>query len=146
MRRRKGKGCPVTAALQLIGDKWTILIIRDLAVGSKRTTELLASLYPISSRTLLMRLREMENDNFIERKDFGGNPPRVEYSLTERGLLFLPFLAELKKLGEVLGCGECEVRKANTGEYCLACPSRVLLIQKQDHLSRHELDDSVFLL
>lgn len=146
MRRRKGKGCPVTAVLQFIGDKWTILIIRDLAIGSKRTTELLSSLYPISSRTLLMRLREMENDNFIERTDYGGNPPRVEYSLTGRGLLFLPFLNELKKLGENLGCGECEERKANAGEYCLACPNRLLTLQKQTHVSKHELDDSVFLL
>lgn len=146
MKRRKGKGCPVTAALQFIGDKWTVLIIRELSMGSKRTTELLSSLSPISSRTLLMRLREMENDNFIERTDYGGNPPRVEYILTERGLLFLPFLYELKKLGENLGCGECVERKISTGEYCLACPDRLITVQKQAHLSKHELDDSVFLL
>jgi DNA-binding HxlR family transcriptional regulator len=146
LRRRKGNGCPVTATLQLMGDKWTILIIRDLAIGSRRTTELLSSLYPISSRTLLMRLREMENDNFIERRDYGGNPPRVEYLLTGRGLLFLPFLAELKKLGEKLGCGDCEERKAKVNDYCLACPNRHLSSQKQTQLSKHELDDSVFLL
>lgn len=146
MRRRKGKGCPVTGALQFIGDKWSILIIRDLVNGSKRTTELLTSLHPISSRTLLMRLREMESDEFIERTDYGDNPPRVEYALTEKGLLFLPFLLELKKLGENLGCGECEERKLNAGDYCEACPNRFLTIQKQNIQARHELDDSVFLL
>lgn len=146
MRRRKGKGCPVTGALQLIGDKWTILIIRELVNGSKRTTELLASLHPISSRTLLMRLREMEKDEFIERTDYGGNPPRVEYALAKRGLLFLPFLSELKRLGENLECGSCEERKLNAGDYCEACPNRLLTIQKQNIQSSHELDDSVFLL
>jgi DNA-binding HxlR family transcriptional regulator len=146
MRRRKGKGCPVTGALQLIGDKWTILIIRDLVNGSKRTTELLADLHPISSRTLLMRLREMESDQFIERTDYGGNPPRVEYTLTERGRLFLPFLSELKKLGEHLGCGECEERNSTAGDYCEACPNRSLAVQKQTTQPRHELDESVFLL
>lgn len=145
MRRRKGNGCPVTGALQLIGDKWTILIIRDLATGSKRTSELLESL-PISSRTLLMRLREMESDGFIERQDYKGTPPRVEYNLTERGFLFLPLLEELKRLGESLECGACEERFDNTGNYCEACPNRLLPTQKQELPSRHELDDSVFLL
>ncbi len=147
MRRRKGKGCPLTGALQLIGDKWTILIIRDLSVSPKRTTELLKSLQPISSRTLLARLREMEEDLFIERKDFGGNPPRVEYTLSERGRLFVPFLEELKKLGERLECGECEERKYNVGNYCEACPNSFLpASQNQMVPNKHELDDAIFLL
>lgn len=146
MRKRKGKGCPITEALQLIGDKWTILIIRDLAISSKRTTEILASLHPISSRTLMMRLRDMEAENLIERKDFGGNPPRVEYALTERGFLFLPLLLELKTLGEKLGCSECHERKNNTGDYCEACPKHFVSASKEIQPPKHELDDSVFLL
>jgi len=147
VRRRRGKGCPVTGALQLIGDKWTILIIRELSTAPKRTTELLKSLYPISSRTLLARLREMEEDNFIKRKDFGGNPPKVEYTLSERGRLFIPFLEEVKKLGERLECGECEERKDNVGDYCEACPSKIIAVRQNQRVAlKHELDDSVFLL
>ena len=146
MRKRKGNGCPITGALQLIGDKWTILIVRDLAIGSKRTTEILASLHPISSRTLMMRLRDMENEKLISRETFGGNPPRVEYALTERGLLFLPLLLELKVLGEKLGCSKCHERKHNTGGYCQVCPNRLSAVIQETPPTKHELDDSVFLL
>lgn len=122
MRRREGDGCPVAGALQLMGDKWTMLVVRDLTGGPKRTTELLAALHPISSRTLIGRLRDMENDAVIVRRDLGGSPPRVEYSLTERGRLFLPVLDELRKLGKSLDCNECEDRKVRLGNYCEACP------------------------
>lgn len=124
-----------------------MLVIRDLTSGPKRTTELLTSLHPISSRTLLGRLRDMEADEFIERRDYGGNPPRVEYELTKRGHLLIPFLAELKKLGEQLGCGECEERKRNIGLYCEACPSHFTFEPTTDNSpQKHEIDDSVFLL
>jgi DNA-binding HxlR family transcriptional regulator len=56
MRRREGDGCPVAGALQLIGDKWTLLVVRDLARGPRRTTELIEGLHPFSSRTLVDRL------------------------------------------------------------------------------------------
>ena len=61
MRRREGDGCPVAGALQLVGDKWTMLVVRDLFRGPKRTTELLTALHPISSRTLVARLRGRES-------------------------------------------------------------------------------------
>jgi len=122
MRRRDLDGCPVAGALQMIGDRWTMLVVRDLANGPKRTLELLSGLFPISSRTLVGRLRDLENDKFIERRDFGGNPPHVEYSLTERGRLLLPFVDTLRQLGELLGCNECEDRKQRLGFYCDPCP------------------------
>src|SRR5215210_4672324 len=81
MRRREGDGCPVAGALQLVGDKWTMLVVRDLFRGPKRTTELLTALHPISSRTLVARLRDMEQDALVERRDYGGSPPHVEYAL-----------------------------------------------------------------
>jgi DNA-binding HxlR family transcriptional regulator len=147
MRRREGDGCPVAGALQVIGDKWTMLVVRDLVSGPKRTTELLAMLHPISSRTLVGRLRDMERDQFIERHDYGGNPPHVEYALTERGRLLLPFLDALKKLGERLDCNECEDRRERRGEYCEACPRRT---GEQTHAPapprRRERDDSIVLL
>jgi len=67
VRRRKIDGCPIAGALQLIGDKWTMLVVRDLCAGPKRTTELLEDLHPISSRTLMGRLREMEQDDVVVR-------------------------------------------------------------------------------
>ncbi len=146
MRRREGDGCPVAGALQVIGDKWTMLVVRDLANGPKRTTELLSSLHPISSRTLVGRLRDMEQDDFLERVDYGGNPPHVEYLLTQRGRLLLPFLDALKRLGQTLDCNECQDRKQRRGEYCEACPHRD---SEQAHTPaprRREHDDSIVLL
>jgi DNA-binding HxlR family transcriptional regulator len=122
MRRREGDGCPVWGALQMIGDKWSMLIVRDLASGARRTTELLAGLHPISSRTLMDRLRDMERDRLIERRDFGGSPPHVEYNLTDRGRLLTPLLAALRTLGDALGCNECDDRRERLGAYCDACP------------------------
>ena len=147
MRRREGDGCPVAGALQLIGDKWTMLVVRDLSMGAKRTTELLAALHPISSRTLVGRLRDMERDALIERHDHGGSPPHVEYVLTERGRLLLPFLDALRKLGETLDCNECEDRRARLGDYCDACPrNHVEPPPPRTPAPRRERDDSIVLL
>ena len=106
----------------MIGDKWTLLIVRDLAAGPKRTTELIEGLYPISSRTLVARVRDMVKDRLINRIDYGGSPPHVEYELTERGLLLLPLVDALRTLGEALECNECEDRRKQFGWYCEACP------------------------
>ena len=104
MKRRELDGCPITGALQMLGDKWTMLVVRELLGGPKRTMELLNSLYPISSRTLVGRLRDMEKDLLVERTDFGGNPPHIEYGFSVRGLLLLPLLESLRQLGLALGC------------------------------------------
>ncbi len=124
MRRRKIDGCPIAGALQLIGDKWTMLVVRDLYLGPKRTTELLEDLHPISSRTLMGRLREMEQDNLILRNNYGGLPRRVEYELTTRGRKLIPLLEALMETGQILDCNECEDRKESAGYYCDFCPSR----------------------
>lgn len=122
MKRRELDGCPITGALQMLGDKWTMLIVRELLSGPKRTMELLSSLFPISSRTLVDRLRDMENDNLVERSDFGGNPPHIEYELTQRGRLLVPLLDGLRQVGIALGCNDCEDRKDRLGVYCEPCP------------------------
>jgi DNA-binding HxlR family transcriptional regulator len=122
MRRRRGDGCPVAGLLQILGDRWTLLVVRDLARAPRRTSELITALHPISSRTLVERLREMEHDRIVERRDLGGSPPHVEYALTERGRLLLPLIDMLRELGETLGCNECADRKAARGDYCDTCP------------------------
>ena len=105
-----------------MGDKWTMLIVRDLSAAPKRTTELLEDLHPISSRTLLGRLQEMERDELLLRNDYGGLPRRVEYELTERGRRLIPLLDALMKTGQALDCNQCEDRKEQTGYYCDFCP------------------------
>ena len=106
----------------MVGDKWTMLVVRDLSAAPKRTTELLEDLHPISSRTLLARLQEMESDELLLRNDYGGLPRRVEYELTERGRRLIPLLDALMKTGQALECNECEDRKVQTGYYCDFCP------------------------
>jgi DNA-binding HxlR family transcriptional regulator len=122
MRRREGDGCPVWGALQVVGDKWTLLIVRELAHGPRRTTELLTRLQPISSRTLMDRLRDMERDSLIERRDWGGSPPHVEYLLIERGRLLIPLLEALRAAGQALDCNACDDRLSRHGSYCDSCP------------------------
>ena len=124
MPRRKIDGCPIAGALQLLGDKWTMLVVRDLCAGPKRTTELLEDLYPISSRTLMGRLKEMEKDQLILRNNYGGLPRRVEYELTDRGRRLMPLLDALMRAGLVLECNDCEDRKQQLGYYCEFCPRR----------------------
>src|SRR4030095_7855605 len=139
----------------MLGDKWTMLVVRELASGPKRTMELLNSLFPISSRTLVARLRDMENDKFIDRTDFGGNPPHIEYALTLRGSLLLPLLDSLSKLGRALVCKDCHDRRDRQGTYCESCPfnqySRQLEVpslnqRSSQSPSRRQQDDSIILL
>src|SRR5256714_56274 len=99
-----------------------MLVVRDLCAGPKRTTELLDDLHPISSRTLMGRLREMEQDQLILRNNYGGLPRRVEYELTERGQRLVPLLDALMKVGQALECNDCEDRKESAGYYCDFCP------------------------
>ena len=145
MRRREGDGCPVAGALQIVGDKWTMLVVRDLFHGPKRTTELVAALHPISSRTLMDRLRDMEHDALIERRDYGGSPPHVEYALTERGRLLLPLLDALRKLGQSLECNKCADRRQRAGSYCEACPRNLDEHPRAASLQRKQEDPIVLL-
>ena len=153
MRRREIDGCPVAGALQMIGDKWTLLIARDLAAGPKRTMELHTGLFPISSRTLVARLRDMVRDKLLERTDFGGNPPHIEYALTERGRVLLPLVDALRLVGQSLDCNQCEDRKKHLGFYCEACPKN-FPTPEAEPLSRsvpaptprRQRDDSIVLL
>jgi len=154
MKRRELDGCPITGALQMLGDKWTMLVVRELVSGPKRTMELLNGLFPISSRTLVGRLRDMEKDEFVERTDFGGNPPHIEYALTQRGRLLLPLLESLRQLGLVLGCNDCRDRQVRLGSYCEPCPlnGNAIMIPSLDSerpavsVRRREKDDSIVLL
>ena len=75
--------CPVETTLYLIGDKWKVLILRDLLPGTKRFGELKSSIGNISQKVLTQNLRAMEADGLVIRQVYPEVPPRVEYSLTE---------------------------------------------------------------
>ena len=77
--------CPVARTAKIISGKWTLLIIRDLASGVKRFNQLERSLDGISPKTLSERLRHLEEEGIVLRQTFAEVPPRVEYSLSERG-------------------------------------------------------------
>ena len=152
MKRRELDGCPITGVLQMLGDKWSMLVVRELTTGPKRTMELLTSLFPISSRTLVGRVRDMEQDGLVERTDFGGNPPHIEYELTQRGRLLIPLLESLRQVGLALQCNECEDRQQRIGAYCEYCPKNEpiddleIRRERQSPPARRHQDDSIVLL
>lgn len=91
--------CPVEITMGLIGDKWKVLIIRDLLTGTKRFGELKKSLTGITQKVLTNNLRQMEASGLINRKVYAEVPPRVEYSLTETGLSLKPILDSMVQWG-----------------------------------------------
>jgi DNA-binding HxlR family transcriptional regulator len=92
-------GCPVARTAQLIGNKWTPLIVRDLANGQRRFSELERSLIGISPKTLSERLKRLEEALVVERQCFAEVPPRVEYSLTQKGFALLPVIDQMREFG-----------------------------------------------
>jgi DNA-binding HxlR family transcriptional regulator len=83
-----------------VGDKWTLLIIRDLVTGCKRFSELQKSLQGISSRTLSERLSKLESEGLVNRRVYAEVPPRVEYSLTEKGEALVGLIEAMREFGE----------------------------------------------
>lgn len=100
--------CPVETTLTLMGDRWKLVIVRDLLTGTKRFGELKKSLTGISQKVLTQHLRAMEQNGLVNRKVYAEVPPRVEYSLTELGRSIKPIHDAMWKWGEEY--------KANLGE------------------------------
>lgn len=92
--------CPVETTLTLIGDKWKVLILRDLLTGTKRFGELKKSVGGVSQKVLTAQLRDMEESGLVNRKVYAEVPPRVEYSLTKLGKSLNPILDAMKCWGE----------------------------------------------
>jgi DNA-binding HxlR family transcriptional regulator len=92
-------GC-VAAALAILGNKWTALIVKELSEGCARFSALEHALSGISPRTLSQRLDDMEHCGLITKKSFAEVPPRVEYTLTQKGKDLLPILKSMGDWGE----------------------------------------------
>jgi DNA-binding HxlR family transcriptional regulator len=93
--------CPIARTAILIGDRWTPLIVRDLASGCRRFSELQRSLAGISPKTLSDRLRRLEDAGVVSRACYAEMPPRVEYGLTAKGHALLPVLETMREFGDV---------------------------------------------
>jgi DNA-binding HxlR family transcriptional regulator len=91
--------CPVCRTSEIISGKWTLLVIRDLADGSRRFCELERSLEGISPRTLSLRLRALEEQGIVKRETYPEVPPRVEYALTEKGKALAPLIDDMRSYG-----------------------------------------------
>lgn len=93
--------CPVATTVQLIGNKWKLLIIRNLLDGPQRFGELKKGLPGISQKVLTDNLRGLEKDGLVNREVFAEVPPRVVYSLSELGQTLKPILDAMKNWGEL---------------------------------------------
>jgi DNA-binding HxlR family transcriptional regulator len=91
--------CPVEMTLLLIGDRWKVLILRDLMTGTKRFGELKKSIGSITQKVLTSNLRDMEENGLLTRKVYAEVPPRVEYTLTETGCSLKPILDAMVEWG-----------------------------------------------
>lgn len=97
--------CPVEITLTLISDKWKVLILRDLLLGTKRFGELKKSVGGVSQKVLTAQLRQMENSGLLTRTVYPEVPPRVEYTLTELGYSLKPVLDAMWDWGQ-----ECKAK------------------------------------
>lgn len=100
MAKKDLPACPVEITLTLIGDKWKVLILRDLLPGTKRFGELKRSIGSVSQKVLTAQLRDMEESGLVNRQVYAEVPPRVEYSLTDLGQSLKPILDSMKNWGE----------------------------------------------
>src|SRR5438552_3879278 len=98
--------CPIARTAEIISGKWTLLIIRDLVSGVKRFNQLERSLHGISPKTLSERLRSLEEEGIIVRQTFAEVPPRVEYSLTEKGHDLVGVIESMRGFGKRWLCDE----------------------------------------
>ena len=92
--------CPVETTLTLIGDKWKVLILRDLMPGTKRFGELKKSIGTVTQKVLTAQLRQMEASGLLTRTVYAEVPPRVEYTLTDLGRSLRPVLDAMEAWGK----------------------------------------------
>src|SRR5271168_5035470 len=93
--------CPIARTLDIVGERWTMLILRDLVtLGARKFQDFESSLAGISPNTLSARLKRLEEAGIVERRFYEQHPPRAEYLLTQKGRALGPVLLALKKWGQ----------------------------------------------
>jgi DNA-binding HxlR family transcriptional regulator len=101
MTARPDKYCPIARTLEVIGERWTFLILRDLVLdGPRKFQDFERSLIGISPNTLSARLKTLEENGIVERRFYADHPPRAEYVITTKGRELRPILKTLKNWGE----------------------------------------------
>jgi DNA-binding HxlR family transcriptional regulator len=88
--------CPIRTTLELVGGKWKLLILFQLLNGPSRLNALRKAIPDISEKMLIQELKTMVDSELVDRKNYGEVPPRVEYSLTERGKTAMPLIEEMR--------------------------------------------------
>ncbi len=121
--------CPVAEAAKLFGDKWTLIVLRDLAAGPRRFKDLERTGEGISPSVLSSRLRELEHQGLITRTSFPEIPPRVIYELTKKGEATLPVIDAIRRYDIVFGIGP-----AGTGKTYLAMAMAVSELMKNNYV------------
>lgn len=97
---REGRsGCPIASTLDLVGDRWTLVIVRDMVNGKARFAEFLASPERITTNVLTDRLGRMEQAGLTEKAPYQTRPTRFEYTLTQKGQALIPVLQEFCRWG-----------------------------------------------
>ncbi len=102
--------CPVSACLKVMGGRWKPVLLHNISLGCNRFGALGRAIPDISKQMLTRQLRELESDGVVERKIYAEIPPRVEYSLTFRGLTLLPIVHQMRDWGKA------QARRAATGD------------------------------
>jgi len=95
MPKEYGQTCPVARSLELLGERWTLLIVRDLLMGAKKFQDFSASLSGVAPAVLSHRLKVLETHGIVSRRLYSEHPPRAEYALTEQGLELRPIVRAL---------------------------------------------------
>src|SRR5262245_48138104 len=132
MAKRYGQHCPVAKSLDLVGERWTLLIVRDLLRGPARFLDLRAQLSGIPPKLLADRLRRMERQGLLARESYSKHPPRASYVLTERGRGLALVVGALAIWGRPFVGPRSGPRHATCGhpielqQYCPHCEERVL--------------------
>lgn len=131
MPKQYGQACPVAKSLELVGERWTLLIVRDLLGGPRRFQDFHASLPGIAPALLSERLKVMEEHGLVTRRFYSDHPPRAEYALTERGRELGFVIGALATWGSrhvhrdaALVSRECG-HEVQLRYFCLACGKRV---------------------
>jgi DNA-binding HxlR family transcriptional regulator len=99
-RRERRSGCPVACTLDVVGDRWTLLVVRDLLRGKTRYGDFLRSSESIPTNILAERLKRLEQAGLVESRLYSEHPPRYEYELTEAGRALAPIVRAIAAWGE----------------------------------------------